>query len=248
MPDALIIYRHVWTAHDPNPRSEGWPSGADWFNRFWPIYSQIKGVDYFQFENEWAPGNKETSDPIIRFNRYFEQLIDACVAHGVKCTIGNWGQGGIGYPTIPEESRYLPLIQGMLTKAERTGMLVNYHCYAPEGTGATDMAAGQESYVMRWEILCKGHPNLKVYGGEGSNAGKDLTGRQGVFRGDETLRLQAQAAKMVAESPFSAQFAAICWWQVCDGPAHTNPEADWSKDDWSSVLPAFFDWSASYSG
>ncbi len=242
MPAALVFYRPVFSAHDPTPRTEGWPSGESWFNRLWPHMQPVEGVDAWIFANEaHAPGNKEGAEVIRRFNQFYEELVVACAKRSLVCTVGDFPPGKPGHPSLPDEAHYLPLIQGMLSAAEEHGMWLNYHAYCLTTAGATDMqdGGGAAFSTMRWEIMAEGRPRLKIVGGETANAGKDATGREGVFR-SATPALQEQFARMILASQYGSQFAAGCWWQICDPDAHRNPEADWSKDDFTPVLPQFF--------
>lgn len=243
MPDAVIIYRQVFSGHDQIPRNNdgGFWDGADWFNKLWPFMADVPAT-YYQFVNEWL-GNGETAEAVRRFGDFYIELGMACLNRGVKCTMGDFSTGTPGYPTVPSEAHYLPALKAMLDFAEAHELPVNYHCYAPEPDGALDMAAGAMYYFMRWETLCKDHPKLIVIGGEGSNAGKDRTGRQGIFR-PESLSLMKQAASMIDASPYRANFRAVNWWGINDASVHGPGEGGWGADDWSAILPQFFEWRA----
>ncbi len=249
LPEALVFYRVVFGTHDPAPRGadNAWSSGRDWFLRLWPHMSPLRDfVDAFIFANEWF-GNQEPEDQVRRFVQFYGELIDV-LPPGVHCTVGDWGPGSPGYPTVPDEAHQLPLMAPLFEQVIATGNWVNMHLYSPEYNpqqgvvedGALDMAVGAPYYVMRWETIAARHPEIKIIAGEGSNAGKDRTGRVGVFR-PETLNLMRQARTMIRRSPYAQNLAGICWWWWGWAEMHTNAEADWSRDDWSSLTPQWVD-------
>lgn len=243
MPNAVVIYRPVFGTHDPNPRrGDGYSSGEDWFNFLWPTMHDIP-ADYFQFVNEWQ-GNGDGETSVQGYGQFYIELMTACRARGVKCTVGDWSTGTPGWPYKADEAHYTTDLAPMLEKAAAWGFPVNYHCYAPEGAGATDMSAQAELYFMRWEEIAKRHPGIKIIGGEGSNAGKDNTGNEGVFRGLQTLDLMKQARGLILASPYRKNFIAVNWWWWGDPATHSIGEGNWSKDNFSSIAPQFFDWCA----
>ncbi len=247
MPKALVCFRRVFSTHDPSPRTGGWHNGQDWFNRLWPTMAhQTPYVDYFIFENEWF-GNRESDDEVKRFVKYNIELMDA-LPLGVHCTVGNWSIGCPGYPTIPEEENQLRLMRPMFEKTIEAGNAVGAHFYSPEynpdrnvfGDGAVDMSVNRDYNFMRWETYAKPYPDLIIIGTEGSNAGKDRSGREGIFRPD-TPRLWRDSRHMIQQSPYRRNFRGVAWWWWGDGNTHQNAEADWSKDDFSSAHEQFFD-------
>lgn len=245
MPNSKIIYRPVFGTGDPNPRTEhGYWRGEDWGKRMWPAMAGAE-ADYYQFTNEWQ-GNGDPPASVQGFNDFYIQLGEWCLKQRIVCTFGDWSVGTPGYPTIAREAHYLPILQGMLTWADQHGFPVNYHKYAPQGEGANNMAAQKELYFMRDEQLCKGHPRLKIIGGEGSNAGKDSAGvERGIFR-PETLSLMKQACDLIRASPYRANYLGVCWWWFGDGNTHRGGEANWAIDDFSSISQQFFEFVATY--
>lgn len=251
MPEALIFNRPVWTAGDPSPNTGGWHTGEDWFNRIEPTSSRATGKTHTIFCNEWQTNDWNT-DAMRRFVQFYIELIDACVKRGVPMTIGDWGEGTPGSPSVPGEAHQLQELQPLLSYAEEVNrkygekfVVINQHSYAIEGLGATDMSAGALDYTMRWERTIKGHPGLSVWGGEVGNASKGVDGvTRGLFR-PETPALQNQYTNMVHASPYNSQYIGGAWWGWLWPEQHSNAGSDWSHDDWSPIMPQYFDHLAS---
>lgn len=238
MPEAYIIYRPVWSAHDltPNMVNQGspWYTGEDWFNRL--IASFPPGADALQFVNEWQGGNDAPADYYRKFNDFYVQLIFACRKRGLICTVGDFSVGTPGLPTIPSEAEELKLLDGMFSTAEANLFPVNVHLYSPEGRGATNMAEDAPDYILRPKIITARHPHIILVGGECGNAAKDTTGREGCYR-PETLALQRQFADLIHEIP---QLTFGNWWEIVDPALKTGFE----KDNWSDVIGQYFAWAA----
>ena len=203
-------------------------------------------VDGFIFANEWF-GNHEPDSVVRGFVQFYKELI-AALPQGAHCTVGDWSIGCPGYPTIPGESNQIPILKELFDLCEATGNYVNMHLYAPQYDpdhnvhcdGALDMACNAAYNFLRFEIVAKDHPKLMIVAGEGSNAGKDRTGREGVFR-PETLNLMRQARALIRSSRYAHNLLGVCWWWYGDGNTHQGAEADWSKDDCSLIAPQLFD-------
>jgi hypothetical protein len=151
--------------------------------------------------------------------------MDACKENGTFCTVGDFS---VGTPSM----QAIPILKPMLQEAARLGMWFNYHCYSSQtAQGNTDMAFEAEWFAMRWQQIAEGVPDLKIVGGETGNSGGN-----GLYR-QETPNLMQQFADMVKTDP---RFVSGNWWEVVSGTAHQ----DWAKDDWTSILPWYFNWAA----
>lgn len=221
-PLALVFYRTVYTDHDPSPRDCFWPSGADWFNRFWPEYSQIPGVDVWVFTNEWVNNDWPDAD-LLRLAQFWREMIAEYVRHNVKGTICDFS---VGTPSL----RAVEILKPVFEEAARQGMYLNYHMYSNQSAlGNTDMSYQAEWYAMRWQQIVAGIPGLKVVGLEAGNSGGN-----GLFR-PETPACMMQLADMV--KPHS-RIVSANWWEI------TGPGTGWEKDDWTPVLGWYFQWAA----
>lgn len=162
---------------------------------------------------------------VRRYARFYCDLMDICDAHGIKCTVGD-------YSTGTPQPYHVPWLADMLREAERRGHYLNYHAYSANNmAGQTDMTAGAEWFSMRWRMLVKDYPRLKVILGECGNSGEHL------FR-PETVALMQQFNKMLAPYP---QVVGAAWWTLSN-PDYPN---GWKLDDFSPVLSAVFNWLSS---
>lgn len=245
MPDAVLIARPVSGTSDEQPRGPNntyW-QGSDWVKHMLPRFNGVPAGCYYQFVNEWE-GNGDPPEVVQRFNTYQTQVARYCKSIGITPTIGDWSLGTPGLPTIPREAHYLEIFNqqpdGCLNVAEVLECPVNAHNYAPEGDGATNMAAGIDSYFLRWETLAKGHPRLRIIGGEGGNAGKGPGETEEHMFRPQTFDCMKQALNLLRKSPYHANYVAVNWWEIVDPATHK----DWSGDNWSDLLPAYFDWAS----
>lgn len=261
MPDAEIYTRFCAGTHDSSPRGllrrllgrpgkvdlhkpfgpttvsrgirgvgGGWWTGEEWFNQYWPILSQNPGSTAYVFCNEWFSNRQPPAD-VDKFITFYKQLMDACTARGIHCTIGDFSVGTPGYPSIPEEAYDVPAMQDMLSQAERQGHYLNVHLYDLHAPGLVDRI-----YTLtRYKTLTAGHPNLKVIAGELANDPQDVGNQDGLFGGARTLELMKEFKGMI-DIPG-------CWWLVCDPSLYRDiAEARWDKDDFSSMLDSYFGW------
>lgn len=259
MPDCLVFNRVCYTSHDGSPRgflrrllgrdkpdprapfgpttvpgprriAGGWWSGEEWFNKYWPDLSQNVGADVYVWTNEWF-GNRQPHDEVDKFITFYKQLMDACTARGITCTIGDFSVGTPGYPSIIEEAYDVPAMQEMLSQAERQGHWLNTHLYDVHAPGLVDRI-----YTLtRYKTLRKNHPNLKVIAGELANDPQDVGNRDGLFGGARSLDMMKEI-KDVIDIPG-------CWWLVTAPEGRENQaEARWDLDNVSPILDSYFDW------
>ena len=219
-PEALIFYRQVWSAYDPSPRDGGWKSGLEWFERFWPIYAQIPGVDVWIFTNEWVNNDWPQTD-LERLRDFWLELLTVCRNRGILCTVGDFS---VGTPS----DLAVAVLRPVFVRAEAQDCYLNDHCYSSQrAEGNTDMAFEAEWFAMRWLKIIAGIETMKVLGGETGNSGGN-----GLFR-TETPRLMVQYADMV--KPFR-QYVSGNWWEI------TGPGTGWERDDWTPILPWYWQW------
>lgn len=241
MPDALICYRFAYSTHDPSPFETG-ESARDYLAKRLPAIRQISGVDYWVLVNEWLD-NEQPASTVQKFTDFYCDLIDACRAQGIKCTVGDFSAGTPGWPGDPAEGHYLPILDKLFKKAEQYGFPVGWHLYDLLDRFGQRMP--RIVSVLRYRAYIKDYPNLLIIGTEGGNAAHDNRAEPGMFRPD-SLDYMKTFADLIKDDK---QLAGICWWEVTDPALHrNNAEARWDLDDWTPILPAFFDWSASYSG
>lgn len=255
MPEAPVFSRVCFGTHDPTPRGflrrlfrrpgrvnpraavgptkvDGtWWTGEAWFNKYWPSLAQNPGATAYVFCNEWF-SNKQPHADVDKFATFYRQLMDACTAHGVTCTIGDFSVGTPGYPTIPDEAYDVPAFQAMLSQAERQGHWLNCHGYdLHQGNGLVP----REYTIRRYKTLQQGHPNLKIIAGELANDPLDVGNNDGLYGGQRSLDRMKEFAGII-DIPG-------CWWLVCDGPRYQNiPEARWDLDDITPIINQYFDW------
>jgi len=207
-------------------------NGADWFEKWWNAeYSQVQGVDYFSFANEWFL-NGQSRERVSGFAQFYIELMEACRTHGVVCTVGDFSVGTPGLPSIPQEANDIEWLAPMFDTAQRLGMPANFHTYdLPDPTGGI---MPREYTWLRWLPYVKRWPNLRIWGGEAGPEGS------GLFRDDAPVRIQTYADVMWN----LLNLEAGCWWCICDPVVQKNPEGDWSGDDWTPILPWYFSWAA----
>lgn len=240
-PEAIVCYRaNVTGTHDADPENGGnWLAGQQRLDACWSEMQQVglDVVDYWVLANEWG-ANVTGLDFVQKFVRFYCQLIDACLARHVKCTICDFASGHPGYPTIPHEAQWLEQLIPLFRKAEAAGIPVGWHTYDLLDEHGNRMP--REITLTRFEAYVAQFPNLVIIGTEGGNSTKDGTPDDGMFRGDDkrpttSKEYMQQHYALVKDKP---QLMAICWWEICWPDMHRGPEANWALDDWTSI----WDW------
>lgn len=231
MPYAIIFYRAESGAHTRNPEERGWPSGAQWVAELWNAsYWAIQGVDVWIFTNEWWDNERDLTF-IARFTTFWKQVIDECLRRQIVCTVGDLPVGTPGHPLEPRQAHQLPALQSLLSYVEQTGMWWNQHLYH-----LRDPKTGQlmplEYTWQRYRLVRQSHPRLKVVAGEQGN----INDGGGMFTG-RSFEFMREMREAIKDDGVIGG-----WWLVCNPDAQRNPEADWSRDDWSTILPLYFDW------
>jgi hypothetical protein len=204
-------------------------NGADWFNRFWNAeYSQIQGVDYFSFANEWFL-NGQSKERVSGFAQFYVELMKACLPF-CECTVGDFSVGTPGLPSIPQEANDIEWLAPMFETAERLGMPADFHTYdLPDPAGGI---MPREYTWLRWQPYVERWPNLLIWAGEAGPEGSRL------FRPETQGRMMNYADVMWP----LRNLIAGCEWCICDPVVQQNPEGNWSGDDWTPILPWFFPW------
>lgn len=236
MPDAIVIYRWVGTASDPNPRGEGgvFCTGQAWFDKLWGQESQGTGATYWQFVNEWE-NNEQPLVDYQRFGVFYRQLGNVCLPRGIVPTCGDFSSGTPPDANDATQGLLFAALDTMFQDAAARKIPINQHLYSAQGAGAFDMAPGSPFYFMRWEQIASRYPSIQIIAGEAGNYGDG--GR--VYDATLTPQCMRQAAKMLRASPYYGQFLGANWWGVVSEEAHP----DWKGNDWSGAFTWFFNWS-----
>ncbi len=222
-PQTFVVYRH-WIGEDGfNPatvRLDRWETGEEWLARFLP---NLQGVtaDAFQFANEWylyALGRGDTA----RYAQFYIELMNACYARGIKCTVGDFNVGHV-------EPHEVAALAPMFARAEQLNMPLNYHAYSINEGDDTDMRLGEAFYAMRWLAWVQPFPKLRVLLGE---AGKYHKPR--FVNTETTLRMMRDHLAQLA--PHADRVIGSCWWTLAGEPG------GWGADDFQAALDAVESW------
>ncbi len=244
-PEALVCYRFAYTTHDPDPEAMGWPHGSQLLDMRWDEMQQIglHNVDYWILCNEWG-GNVSSVDFITRFCKFYRELIDACIARGVKCTICDFASGHPGLPTISAEAAWYEPLRDLFAYAAAHGFAVGWHVYDLLDRYGNRMP--RDLTLTRFSSFVAEFPNLIIIGTEGGNATKDGTSDDGMFRADNKLPTTTKQYMKQHAAYVKGNLWSICWWELCWPEQHTNAEANWALDDWTSIWWWYVDWMCSY--
>lgn len=240
MPDAIIIWRRVYTGHDPLPWGDynsPLPHGADWFRQWWNAeYSAVGGVDYFILTNEgW--NNEMPSEVVKRIGTFYMQAIDEAIRHNTMINGLVCNAGTPGLPSLPTEAHYIDDLGPCLQHMVDTKTPFDYHAY--DLLDRNGKLMDRSVSMQRYKAYTAKYPGLKVIGGEGGNAAKaDDPNYAGMF-GPWTQGYFQLEHDLLKNDP-NVEF--IAHWCICDPAVQRNPEGFWAADDWFPILGWFFDW------